>query len=298
MYFRNRIITTVLCSFLFLLFFGCGDKQTLVDLREDGYDEAFQEVYKKKGGKVIAQVGDKKLTELMLSEFFYIMNRDKVTREEKADFVEQWIMIQILAKEARREDLHKRMGNLLFLDLVSNEYLARVYIDQHQKITEKDLKDYFDAHKNLFVRNEPIKRFSLIVVDSRKKAAEILGMLRKKKITWEKLVTRYGIVEPSRPNKGDIGYVTIEGLKREMGNKGSEAFAISPGKIHDDYIVAKNQFFFVKCLAEKKAGEAIQYDELSSWQYDKIENAVRLEKMEQLVYKIKKSGKVYNYYER
>ncbi|MBN1232228.1 MAG: peptidyl-prolyl cis-trans isomerase, partial [Candidatus Coatesbacteria bacterium] len=289
MCFQNNIITHVIFSCFFLFFLSCGDKQALVNMREDGYDEAFQEVYKQKGGKVIAQVGDKKLTELMLSEFFYVMNRDKVTREEKADFVEQWIMIQILAREARREDLHKRMGNLLFLDLVSNEYLARIYIDQHQKITEKDLKDYFESHKNQFVRKEPIKRFSLIVVANRKKAIEILGMLRKKKITWEKLVSRYGVVEPSRPNKGDIGYVTIEGLKREMGNKGAEAFAIGQGKIHDDYIVAKNQFFFVKCLSEKKAGEAIQYEELSSWQYDKIENAVRLEKMEQLVYKIKKS---------
>ena len=247
----------------------------------EGYDDEFQDIYNQMGDKVIAQVGDKKLTERMLSECFQVMGVDKISREDKARFVEYWVSAQLLANEAKKKGLNKKIGNILFLDLVSSEYLSKVFVSETYKVSETDIKDYFNAHKGEFTRNEALKRFSLIAVSDRKKANDILAVIRKKKSNWDRLVERYGLEVPSTEKRGDIGYVSLEGLKREMSSKGAEAFSTSLNEVFNDYIVAKNQFFFVKCTGEKRSGEPIKYDELSLWQKNKIEDTIRNSRVEQ-----------------
>lgn len=147
----NKIQYHILCSVLFALFLQCGPS----------IDEA----------DVVARVGDAVLTKEMIREY---IDFEGMMPDQENEFVERWIDRELLYKEAKLQGLHKSEDLKYELQLVEKEFLIQALLDQayaeNIKITEDEIKVYYESNKELFQVEEDEVRALHILTKNRSDA--------------------------------------------------------------------------------------------------------------------------------
>jgi len=107
--------------------------------------------------RVVARVGDARLTVDELLQEIPPHLRPHVTREDMQEYLMRWINAQILYQEAKRRkidaqmDVRRELRNLE-VDLVGNALLD-VEIEQPVDLPEEDIQRYYDSNRNSFIRS-------------------------------------------------------------------------------------------------------------------------------------------------
>ena len=169
-------------------------------------------------GTVLATVDDITIT---VGEFQDRLNRQSpyirnryTSVEQKKEFLDNLVRFEVLAAEAARRGFDKdpevvrTMKQVMIQKLLRDEFETRV---TPESITDADIKAYYDAHADEFVKPEEV-RASAVVVKSRAQAervaTEAAGEAGKTNKGFRDLVAAYSIDEDQKLRGGDLRYLS------------------------------------------------------------------------------------------
>lgn len=176
---------------------------------------------------VVAEVGERRIT---LGEYAATVRNlgrfEKLryqTPERRRELLEHMIDLELLAGEARRRGLDRtpevELGTQQALRDELLEELRRT-LPPPEKLSEKDVRDYYEAHRSEF--EEPERRRALVIaVPNEALARKIRAELEDAPATrWGELAAKYSLERRGLGDKdplefaGDLGFVSAPGEKR------------------------------------------------------------------------------------
>jgi peptidyl-prolyl cis-trans isomerase C len=162
---------------------------------------------------VVITVGE--LQERLNRQSPYIRAR-YTSLEQKKEFLDSLVRFEVLAAEAERRGFDKdpevirTMKQVMIQKLMKDEFEVKVTPDS---IPDADIKAYYDAHIDEFVKPEEV-RASAIVVKSRAQAdrvaKEAAGDAGKTNKGFRDMVALYTTNEDTKLRGGDLRYMTLD----------------------------------------------------------------------------------------
>jgi len=153
------------------------------------------QIEKQYPGEVIAQIGDTKIT---LSYLNHLINKEQSSlppeyrktsfeKEDKLEFLKRYLMVELLYNSALRKGLDKDKEIIEAVFQAKKNYMAnrlvREELQDKIKITQEEMKLYYEAHKDKFAEkdeNGEIKKQKSFE-ESRKEIASILQAEKEQK---------------------------------------------------------------------------------------------------------------------
>ncbi len=137
-----------------------------------------EEIQKRPEGPIVARVGNDYLTLAELKESIPAEYSDVITRDQNVLYVRQWINTEILYQEAVRlgidqEPVIKARLDRMRKDLLSTELMSRSASSSNVEISEQAVREYYESHREQFVREYNVVRYEDIVVPDVNVAFEI-----------------------------------------------------------------------------------------------------------------------------
>ena len=187
-----------------------------------------------KTGPVVAKVGDDVITvdELQhrLNETSPFLRARYNTLDRKKEFLENMIRNELLAQEAQREGFDKSPAVKEQMKRAMIQELIRHQLDEKltgQDIAEADLKKFYDAHLDDFVKPERARVFHILLpaktaaekAEARKKAVALLKEIdaREKKgevNAFQTTAMKESKDQLSAPMGGDLRFLSREELAK------------------------------------------------------------------------------------
>ena len=205
---------------------------------------------------VVAQVGDRRLT---LKQLNASLSRDEslragdITPDVRRRTVEEWVLDQLFAMEAKRRKLHTRSDVTGELDDARAQVLSRWLVDDEMsrvKVTQGDLKEYYENHPEIFTMPERA-RISHIVVKTADEASAIMAQLETG-ADFEKLAREHSI------GRVELGFIN---RSKNMSEFVRAAFYLKPGQISD--VIETKQGYHIIKVEEKKPSRLLAFEELT-----------------------------------
>ena len=222
----------------------------------------------------VARVGDQVLSrDMMVKQMAW----EGMDPDQEKQFVERWVDRELLYQAAMNQGLTKTEELEFELGLVEKEYqiqklLERTFADKI-KISDEELKQYYDKNMDLFRVEENDVRLYHILVESRQEANVVLQELRTGKQFQD--VAKDHSVGIFRERGGDLGYVKREDLIPELAN---QAFRIQENTISSP-IKTDHGYHIIKVIKKRSKGDIREFDEVR----DEISRRIRVNK-ERMVY--------------
>ena len=184
----------------------------------------------------IARVGDEYLTESDLENLIPFGARDGTSREERKAWIDRWVEMEVLRREAVRRGLDADPMVQARLESLEREFLADhlVFLELRERIevTEAEIEDYFEDHSDEYVHEY---RVSHILVNTREEAEEVRELLETRSFSW--VADRYS-VDPVARRGGDLGYLTKGNMIPAFE---TVIFDMEPGEVSD---IVRSDFGF------------------------------------------------------
>lgn len=160
-------------------------------------------------GQVLTQVGGKPITEEDVTRFIQAMGRNGQAYNNpkgRAAVLEQMIAQRLFLLDAQRNLYEREPAFKAQLAAVKEQLLMEYAITkciQSVRVTEEEVRAYYDAHKDDLQAEESVNA-SHILVDSEEKANSILADIRAGKISFEDAARQYSTC-PSGKQGGSLG---------------------------------------------------------------------------------------------
>lgn len=174
-------------------------------------------------------------------------------------FVEELVKKEILYQEAKKKGLEnndqykKKVEDFKKLTLIS--VLLEKEIEEKAKLSDKDVKDYYEAHKNELSGASQI-RASHILVKNEDEAKKILEQL-KKGGDFAKIAKEKSIDSGSAQNGGDLGFFSRGQMVPEFEKA---AASLKKGELSG---VVKTQYgYHIIKVTDRKEGSAVEFDKV------------------------------------
>jgi peptidyl-prolyl cis-trans isomerase C len=218
---------------------------------------------KEQKGAVLAKVGNAVITETdlerdlkSLPDYAQQIFQDEKGREK---FLDELVKKEMLYQEAMKKGIDKtpefakKVEEFKKLTLVSE--LLEKEIMAKSKVSDQEIKDYYDKHKDDFATTTQIKA-SHILVKTEEEAGKIEARLKKGE-KFEVIAKKESIDKGSGKNGGDLGFfskgqMVPEFEKAAAGLKKGEVS--SPVKTNFGYHIIK--------VTDKKAGPVIEFERI------------------------------------
>ncbi|MBN1610599.1 MAG: peptidyl-prolyl cis-trans isomerase [Polyangiaceae bacterium] len=183
-----------------------------------------RQLTKEQAAQVLARVGDHAIT---LGEYQAVLERmDRFERlryqspDRRADLLNEIIDVELLAEEARRRGLDKRLETQQRMQQVLREEMLRAVrsrVPGPDQIAADEVRRYYSEHKQEFFEPER-RRVAHIVMGQRAKAEQVLKeALAASPEQWGQLVRRHSLDRAPAGQElpaelaGDMGIVTRPG---------------------------------------------------------------------------------------
>jgi len=138
-------------------------------------------------------------------------------------------------------------------DIELNLYVNKL-LEPKIKITENEMKNYFEENKDDFKQEEQVKA-SHILVDDEETAKEIKQKLDNGE-DFAELAKKYSTDPTTKDKGGDLGYFTKGKMEKEFENA---AFSLKVGEISNP---VKTQYgYHIIKVVDKKEGKEANYEE-------------------------------------
>ena len=214
--------------------------------------------------KVLAKVGALTVNESEVNEFIAGLGARGAgynTPEGRRVILEQLIGNKLLLQDARRNLIEgeaefraelARLKERLLISYAGNKVIAGV------KITDDEVKKYYDENKEQFNKGESVNA-SHILVDSEQKALELLGKIKAGEISFED-AARENSSCPSGQQGGSLGTFTRGQMVPEFDKA---VFEMEEGEISEAPVKTQFGYHLIK-LIEKNAAEPASFDEVKA----------------------------------
>lgn len=206
-----------------------------------------------------------------------VITKDDVNRELKAlplqvqnmfegpegigKFVDELVKKEMLYQEAKKKGLEntpeykKKVDDYKKLTLVG--MLLEKEIEEKSKVTDKDVKDYYEAHKAELTANNQV-RASHILVKTEEEAKKIMDQL-KKGGDFAKIAKEKSIDSGSANNGGDLGFFSRGQMVPEFEKA---AFSLKERQIGGP---VKTQFgYHIIKVTGKKEGQIVEFEKVKN----------------------------------
>ena len=250
-----------------------------------------------KGGgqnaSVVARVGTTNITQEDASRELKALP-DQIQRmfqgpEGTERFVDELVKKEVLYQEAKKKGLEnnpeyqKKVEYFKKLTLIST--LLEKEIEEKAKVTDKDVKDYYEAHKKDFMANNQV-RASHILVKTEEEAGKILNQI-KKGADFAKLAQASSIDIGSAKNGGDLGFFSRGQMVPEFERV---AFGLKKGEVSNP---VKTQYgYHIIKVTGVKEGSVIEFDKIKQVLIQRLTAGKQKDLFDSYVNDLKKSYKV------
>lgn len=174
-------------------------------------------------------------------------------------FVNELVKKEILYQEAKKKgldkspDYQKKVEDFKKLTLISQ--LLEKEIEEKVKVSDKDVKDYYEAHKKDFTANNQV-RASHILVKTEEEAKGIAEQL-KKGADFAKIARAKSIDAGSAKSGGDLGFFSRGQMVPEFENA---AFNLKVGEVSGP---VKSQYgYHIIKVTERKEGKVVEFEKI------------------------------------
>ncbi|MBI5074636.1 MAG: peptidylprolyl isomerase [Nitrospirae bacterium] len=208
----------------------------------------------------------------------------------KEKFLNEIINKELLYKEAvkkgydKGQDYIKKVEEFKKLSLVSE--LFEKEIMAKAKVSDQEVKDYYDKNKDDFIVAKEIKA-SHILVKTEDEAQKVLSRLKKGE-KFEVIAKAVSIDTGSAKNGGDLGFFKKGQMVPEFERA---AAALKTGETTSFPVKSPFGFHIIK-VTDKKTGEAIPYDKVRDLVSQKLSGERQKGVFDTYMAELKKSHKV------
>lgn len=174
-------------------------------------------------------------------------------------FVDELVKKEMLYQEAKKRgfennpEYKKKVDDFKKLTLIS--LLLEKEIEEKAKVTDKDVKNYYEAHKGELTTNNQV-RASHILVKTEDEAKKILEQI-KKGGDFAKIAREKSIDSGSAKNGGDLGFFSRGQMVPEFENA---AFNLKEGEMGGP---VKTQFgYHIIKVTGRKEGKIVEFEKV------------------------------------
>lgn len=211
-----------------------------------------------KKSEVIAQVDDIKLTLEEFKSNYSDKEWNKLTDTQKKEFVQQWVNLVLLSKEAREQGLDKEKVIKNRIKYAEDKILSNALISsrlQAENITEEEMFNFYRIHQGDFsipIMNYKIQRIFMTDNNALNRVrSEIMAGMK-----FEDAAIIYSQEEIGRTG-GYMGTVTPDGVDSVFWQ------AVQKVNLYELTTLQKdNGYFLLRSLAEEPGKGAGGFDEL------------------------------------
>jgi len=237
--------------------------------------------HKRTDSPVIARVGRAILTLDDLYERIPPEYSDRITREQKINYVKLWIDTELLYQEALRLNVHKEPEirsrlTQMKKDLLSAEMISRNAVTASKNpISDDAVRAYYEEHKNEFVRGSDVIKYQEIVVGDQKTAWEVHRLITAE--NFLDLAVKYSTAPVQDPRT--IPYVPVSSLPKNL------AALIPTIKINGTTapVEADGAFHIVRILDKQPAGSTCSLEEVREEIISSLSTDVQKRSMDELL---------------
>jgi peptidyl-prolyl cis-trans isomerase C len=244
-------------------------------------------------GPFLAKVGNTTITQAdfdrefkALPEYAQQLFGDEKGKEK---FLNELVNKEILYQEALKKglektpDFQKKLEDFKKLTLVTE--LFEKEIMSKANVSDQELKDYYDKHKEEFTPTIQIKA-SHILVKTEDEAKKVLARLEKGE-KFADIARSVSIDKGSAKNGGDLGFFSKGQMVPEF-----EKAAASLG-VGDVSVPVKTEFgYHIITVSDKKKGSPIEFDKIRDMISQKLSGERQKGAFDQYVAELKKNYKV------
>jgi parvulin-like peptidyl-prolyl isomerase len=246
-------------------------------------------------GKVVAKVDQRVLTEEDIDREIPTGSGEKVTVDQKREYVRRWIRNELLYQEAlkskidQEKDIKQRLEQIT-KDFVVTNFVEKEFADSFSVLPE-EIKEYYENNKEKFVRDEDEIRASHILLKNQEEAE-----LVRTKLVFGADLGRLAAEESLDPDTkfraGDLGY-----FARQMAHPAiaEAAFKLEVGYFSKP-IETEWGFHVIKVTDKKKKGSIRELWEMENLITNLLSNQKRKEVVDRYIeslegkYDIRKYG--------
>ena len=244
-------------------------------------------------GPFLAKVGNTTITQAdydrefqSLPEYAQQLFTDEQGREK---FLNEIINKEMLHQEALKKGLDKTPDFLkkvedfkkitLVTELFEKDVMAKA------KVSDQEVKDYYDKHKEEFIPTTQIKA-SHILVKTEDEAKKVLDRLKKGE-KFADIAKAVSIDKGSAVNGGDLGFFSKGQMVPEFEKA---AASLNVGEVS---MPVKTQFgYHIIKVTDKKKGTPVEFDKIKDMLSQKLSAGKQKEAFEQYITELKKNYKV------
>ena len=217
---------------------------------------------KDSGGKVIAQINGREIRDDEFKERFSRLSpslKGKYSDEKgKKEFLEEIIKRELLLQEARKVGIEKERTIIDRIEemrerMILNEFLQHE-VEDKLTITDKELEDFFNLHKDEFKSPDEVK-ISQIVVRSEGDANEVLRRLHGG-ADFARTARELSVDAATRNNGGEIGLLQKGKVHPELD---AVIFNMNEGEISDP-IKTESGYHIIR-LQKKIEGKPLSFND-------------------------------------
>jgi EpsD family peptidyl-prolyl cis-trans isomerase len=207
----------------------------------------------------------------------------------KERFLNELVKKELLYQEALKKGLDKNTEYLKkvedFKKITLIGQLLEKEIESKAKVTDQDVKDYYEKHKEDFAPVSQI-RMSLILLKTEEEAKKILERLNKGE-DFAKVAKKSSVDLNSAKNGGDLGYLSRGQMTSEL-----EAVAVrlKTGEVSEP-IKTQSGYQIIK-VTDKKLGKVVEFERVRNFISQQLSAEKQKEVFDSYIESLKKSYKV------
>ncbi len=214
---------------------------------------------------------------------------DTLPKEQQKRIIEQAVEKRLLSQNAIKEGIQNDPLYKSTLEKMKKDLALEIWMKKQfeaQKVTEKEMKEFYEKNKKMFSRPEMVKA-KHILVKSEKEAKEIINELKKVsakdlKSKFEKLAAKKS-VGPSGPNGGELGWFDRSKMVKPFSDA---AFKLKKGEFTKTPV--KTQFgYHVIYVEDKKAASSTPFEQAKK----SIEQNLKIQKFQKHMKELAKALK-------
>lgn len=209
-------------------------------------------------------------------------------REGAERFVDELVKKELLYLEAKKRGLdkdrefQKKLEEFKKITLIND--LLDKEIEASPKVTEEEIKEYYEKNKEDFMINKQI-RASQILVKTEDDLNKVMEKLNRGE-DFAKIASEFSADKTSAKSGGDIGFIKKGELSQEMERK---IFSMKKGQVSSPIKVSEG-YRIVKVTDVK--GNIIEFDRVQGLIHQKLIADKQKESFDKLIEKIKKNYKI------
>jgi peptidyl-prolyl cis-trans isomerase C len=268
---------------LFLGFGGCKKKEQ--------FQKPAPSEMPPSAGEVIARVDDEVLTQKDLEAILAGAGGGFISPEQKRDYVKRWIEIQILYREAKRRKIDQDENIKWRIDqavqsIIIEGFLEKVLKDK-VKVSEEEVKQYYQENKNKFRREQEEVKISHILVKNIAEAGMVALRMQEGE-SFDQLAKQLSLDEGTKERGGDLGYVPLSNLPPQFYE------AVTKLKIKEVSPPIRTDYGFdLVMVTDRKEKDSIkEYEQVKEEITDSLARTKQQNELENLFTELKKSANI------